>query len=127
MCENRDGARHIMPGGHRIDGESFAQTAIREVHEETGWIVRPESLRTLGWLHVQNLNDAPMDPDLPYPDFLQLVTCGAATERDGGPDADWTDIEGYETSSRLVSIAEARTATPDELLERVFLEIMLAG
>jgi 8-oxo-dGTP pyrophosphatase MutT (NUDIX family) len=127
LCETRDGDRHIVPGGRRIDGESFEQTAAREVHEETGWLLRPESVRTLGWLHLQNLNDAPLSSSLPYPDFLQLVMCGSATERDGGRDANWTDIEGHETSSWLVSADEARASTSNELLELVYLEIMLGG
>jgi 8-oxo-dGTP pyrophosphatase MutT (NUDIX family) len=127
MCENRDGERHLMPGGRRIAGESFADTALREVHEETGWMVERASLRALGWLHLHNLNAPPIDSSLPYPDFLQLVMCGCATERDGGVDANWTDVEGYEISSRLVSITQAQSGTPDELFERIFLNVMLAG
>lgn len=127
LCETRDGERHIVPGGHREEGETFAETAIREVHEETGWIVRPDSIRRLGWLHLQNLNDGPTEPHLPYPDFLQVVVCGSATDRDGGPDSDWTDIEGYETSSQLVSVQQARAATTNDLFDLVYLDRMLAG
>lgn len=127
LCETRDGERHIVPGGHREAGETFTETAVREVHEETGWLIRPETVRTLGWLHLQNLNAGPSEPHLPYPDFLQLVVCGSATERDGGRDADWTDIEGFETSSRLVSVGEARTATMNDLFDLIYLDRMLAG
>lgn len=53
--------------------------------------------------------------------------CGSATDRDGGPDSDWTDIEGYETSSQLVSVQQARAATTNDLFDLVYLDRMLAG
>jgi ADP-ribose pyrophosphatase YjhB (NUDIX family) len=34
-CQNSDG-RHPWPGGRRQPGESYVETAAREVHEETG-------------------------------------------------------------------------------------------
>src|SRR5690242_11830286 len=46
---------HIWPGGRREDGETFEQTAIREVHEETGWQLDPSSLEQLGFLHFEKL------------------------------------------------------------------------
>ena len=49
---NLDGLTHAWPGGRRQPGESFAETAAREVEEETGWLVRPGSFRLLGWLHL---------------------------------------------------------------------------
>jgi hypothetical protein len=67
------------------------------------------------------------NPSLPYPDFLQLVLCGYADERDGGPDVNWTDIEGYETSSRLVSVAEANASSSNELLEFIYLDLTVSG
>jgi hypothetical protein len=54
VCSNPDGI-HAWPGGRREPGETFADTACREVHEETGWILEPDSLRPLGWLHFEHL------------------------------------------------------------------------
>lgn len=121
MCQNRDGERHLVPGGHRIDGETHAETAVREVHEETGWLVRPNSIRPLGWLHFEILGD-PLFPTLPHPDFLQAVVWCTAEERDGGRDADWTDIEGFETSSSLVSPDEARAMSANNLWDLLYLD-----
>lgn len=125
MCQTRDNECHVLPGGRRNDGESFVQTAVREVHEETGWLLRSEAVHAIGWLHLEILNDTPFDPELPYPDFLQLVMCGIAEQRDGGRDIEWTDVEGHETSSRLVSVREAYRSVSNDLLDRVFLELML--
>lgn len=121
LCENAEGC-HLVPGGRRQSGESYRDTAVREVHEETGWLVRPGSLRTVGWLHLENLGTRPRDESLPYPDFLQIVLCGVATERDGGADTQWTDTDGWETGSRLVSPAEARSRSSNDMLDVVYLD-----
>ncbi|WP_330274118.1 hypothetical protein OG205_46670 [Lentzea sp. NBC_00516] len=94
----------------------------REVHEETGWLLDRESLRPLGWLHFEHL--APRRPDhlYPYPDFLQVVFHGTATERAGG--SDWTDTDGYELRSRLVSVAEARRTSLNGPLATTFLDLL---
>ncbi|MGH9245520.1 MAG: NUDIX domain-containing protein [Acidimicrobiales bacterium] len=54
LCTNADGT-HAWPGGRREPGESDAATACREVHEETGWLIEPDTLRSLGWLHFEHL------------------------------------------------------------------------
>lgn len=43
-----------FPGGHVDPGESFAQSAIREVREETGLTVEPEGLHFCGIIHWDN-------------------------------------------------------------------------
>jgi ADP-ribose pyrophosphatase YjhB (NUDIX family) len=122
VCTNVDGASHPWPGGRREPGETLAETARREVHEETGWLIDIASLRRLGWVHIENLEE--MDPELPYPypDLLQVVFACRADERDG--DESWTDTEGYEAESCLMSLDAAHAAVDGDPLSRVFLDLL---
>jgi len=125
-CDNADGG-HPFPGGRRIEGESFADTAAREVHEETGWHIDRSTLRRLGWLRLAHLGPEPAVKKGPYPVFLQVVFTAAAATRDVARDAEWTDIDGYEQSSRLVTLEEARRrSTSTDLLAHVFLDLLIA-
>lgn len=125
FCENLSSS-HPWPGGRRNPGESFADTAVREVHEETGWLVDPDSLHELGWLRLHHLGPNPAaNPGL-YPDFLQIVFVAEARSRDGGlaEDAEWTDVDGYELTSRLVTLDEAVERTSTDMHAQVFLELL---
>lgn len=104
VCE--DETMHIVPGGRREPGESIRQTAVREVHEETGWQVEPDSLRLAGFLRMERLIPAPPDHPYPHPDVLQLIFLGRATRRAADR---WTDTEGYVQHSRLADRAELTT------------------
>lgn len=121
VCTNLNGDSHTWPGGRREPGESHVETACREVHEETGWLVDPDSLEPIGFLHVHNTGD-PL-PSFPHPDVLQLVMVGRATERAA---EEWTDTEGFEVSSRLVPLADAAPVGGGEPLCRPFLELVRA-
>lgn len=96
---------NVWPGGRREPGETMRQTAVREVYEETGYELDPESLRLLGFLHHEHLAPPPADYAYPYPDFLQLVYCGSATKR---PDDGWRDTDGYVQRSWLENPVRAR-------------------
>jgi ADP-ribose pyrophosphatase YjhB (NUDIX family) len=125
ICTNADG-QHPWPGGRREFGESFAETARREVHEETGWMLDPQSIRDLGWLHFEHLSRQPDDHPYPHPDFLQVVATGSACERDRARDG-WVDIEGYEIASELVRIGEVPahlSGDPVGQLSRPFLRLL---
>lgn len=121
VCTN-EGGSHPWPGGRREPGESHAETAVREVYEETGWHVDPASLRALGWLHLRHLAPRRAEDPSPYPDFLQLVLCGQATGRAVAEDAEWQDLDHYELECRPLPLDEARTHG-QELLAPVFLEL----
>jgi ADP-ribose pyrophosphatase YjhB (NUDIX family) len=125
VCENADGYFHAWPGGRREPGETFVETACREVHEETGWRLNPDTLRPMGWLHLQHLNRQPDDHPYPHPDFLQIVYSGKAASRDGGQMASWTDTEGYELRSQLLPLDAACDIVNDSVCN-VFLR-ELAG
>lgn len=127
VCTNRDGLPHPWPGGRREAGESHAETACREVMEETGWTVDPQSLELLGWLHMEKLDPQSADDRYPHPDFLQYVYSGRAVEGPGGRDPEWTDTEGYELSSCLMSLDDAIAKLSDEPLALPFLELLKTG
>jgi 8-oxo-dGTP pyrophosphatase MutT (NUDIX family) len=118
-------ARHVWPGGRRRPGESFAETAAREVEEETGWLLRPGSFHLLGWLHIEHLGPVADDHPYPHPGYCQVVGAAEAVERRGGVDGDWTDTEGQEVSSELMTIADGAQAVEKEPLGRVFLDLSL--
>jgi 8-oxo-dGTP pyrophosphatase MutT (NUDIX family) len=119
-CHNRDGT-HLWPGGRREPGETFEGTAIREVLEETGWRLDPQSLRQLGWLHFEYLSERPTDWPFPHPDFVQLVYTGIAVRREMAPDGkDWSDEDGWEQSSDLVPWHELDA----DVLTAPFLELV---
>lgn len=107
VCTNRDGVSHVLPGGGREPDESCADTACREIHEETGWLLDPDSIEPIGWLHLVNLGD-PVPP-FPYPDAVHLIVTARATERAA---AEWTDTEGYELTSRLAPLADVAAVDP---------------
>jgi ADP-ribose pyrophosphatase YjhB (NUDIX family) len=125
LCENEDSV-HPWPGGRRNPAETHAETAAREVHEETGWLLDGSDLEFLGWLHLTHLAPQPDDYRFPYPDFLQFVYTATASQRDGGPDVEWSDTEGYEQSSRLVTVEQALARTSTDALVQIFLKVLAA-
>ena len=70
ILSNRDEI-HILPGGRREIGETYVQTLVREVQEETGWTVHVREL--LGVRHFHHLTPRPAGHTFPYPDFFQLI------------------------------------------------------
>jgi 8-oxo-dGTP pyrophosphatase MutT (NUDIX family) len=124
VCQNADGVFHAWPGGRRQPSETHAQTAAREVLEETGWLIDTTSLKRLGWLHLQHLRSQPPDHPYPHPDWLQVVYTAPALQRVGGPDISWTDKEGYELTSQLCTPEEAIPLVTGDPLCAVFLRAL---
>lgn len=54
----RDTTSFILPGGKLEQGESAAQAAVREVHEELGLRVSPQELSLLGRFRAAAANEA---------------------------------------------------------------------
>jgi 8-oxo-dGTP pyrophosphatase MutT (NUDIX family) len=106
VCRDPD-QLHVIPGGRREAGESLAQTAVREVHEETGWHLDPGALTQLGFLHLQHLAPKPDGYAYPYPDFTQLVFTGRTVGRAVDVEAEWSDTDGYVVGCQLMDPAEA--------------------
>lgn len=123
ICQEPDGKWMLLPGGMREPGETFQQTAVREVHEETGWVIDQSSLEQIGWIHYEHLRPPPAGHRYPHPDFLNVVFAGDAVVRDSDPDTEWTDTDGYIQRSVAVPPSEARRiVVPTDHLAGVFLE-----
>jgi ADP-ribose pyrophosphatase YjhB (NUDIX family) len=125
ICTNKHGKSHPWPGGRREPGESYVETGCREVHEETGWLLDPESLQHIGWLHFEHQLGRPSLHRWDSADFLMTVYVGRARDRDGGRDNDWSDTEGHELSSALMTIDDAiALVAPQEPSAVPFLEVV---
>jgi 8-oxo-dGTP pyrophosphatase MutT (NUDIX family) len=120
VCTDVSGAVDVLPGGRREPGETMVETVCREIHEETGWALIPDTLDQIGFLHLRNLGD-PMPP-YPYPDALHVVMTGEAGERAGD---DWIDTEGFVVSSELRPLASL-APTMISAASWVFVEALLA-
>ncbi|MEZ4615719.1 MAG: NUDIX hydrolase [Caldilineaceae bacterium] len=81
---------HIIPGGRREAGETLAETAAREVLEETGWQVTIGEL--LGFVHFQRLTPQPPDVEFTGAEFVQLVYRATAKSYHG----EGREVNGYE-------------------------------
>ena len=108
---------HIVPGGRREAGESFVETVVREVLEETGWQVTVGPL--LGFKHFHYLTPQPPEVSAPYPDFVQLVYVAKAVFY--RPEA--KEQNGYELGAAFVE----RTALAVSQSEQLFLQAALAA
>ncbi len=62
---------NLIPGGRPDAGETPEETAIREVGEETGWLVKP--IKMIGFRHFFHLEPRSPKTDRPYPDFIQPI------------------------------------------------------
>jgi len=109
MVTDPDGSFHVMPGGRRETSEDEQRTLRREIAEETGYSVAAAT--RIGHLAFEHLTPCPPGYPYPYPSFIQslfVVEAGAfrraAIVRDG-----------WETSSRLISIPAALSKVrPDQ-------------
>lgn len=123
LCTNADGISHVLPGGRREEGESPGDAAIREVHEETGWLLDRSTIREVGWLHFRYRTPVAAEfQRYPHPDFVHVVYMAEATERDASQGGAWSDTEGYVIDSRVVTVEEASEAVAELLLDHTLLQ-----
>jgi hypothetical protein len=104
VCQTPKGGWHPWPGGRREPNESYQETACREVHEKTGWFLGPDSFETWAGFTFNIYGLHPTGTRIP-PGLPAGCLRRECTE------VDWTDTDGYEVTSRLVSIVEARGLT----------------
>jgi ADP-ribose pyrophosphatase YjhB (NUDIX family) len=101
LVRNRDGERHVTPGGRLEAGESVEDAARREVREETGWALGP--LTPLGFHHFQHLGERPADFAYVWRDFVQPIFIADAARYDRAA----LDRTQLEAGSRLTSVGRA--------------------
>jgi 8-oxo-dGTP pyrophosphatase MutT (NUDIX family) len=118
VVQDPDG-QHILPGGRRERGESYAETAIREVLEETGWQVTIGPL--LGCKHFHQVTPATTESFPAQPDFTQLVYVAYAVNY--RPEA--KEENGYELGAAFVALQQLAQMKITES-ERLFLQAALA-
>ena len=70
----------LTVGGRREPDETVEQTLIREVGEESGWVVTP--ITTIGFVHVHHLDGQRPDWARPAPDFVGPIFAAAAVRYD---------------------------------------------
>lgn len=82
------GVADCFPGGGAEGEETVAETASREVLEETGWHIDPNTIKVLGWMHVRSYVDPSADHPFPHPDGFMTVVhanrCGRSADRRNG-------------------------------------------
>ncbi|GHO49449.1 NUDIX hydrolase [Ktedonospora formicarum] len=109
---------HLLPGGHRENGETFEETLRREVLEESGWSIQPP-LRFLGIRHMQH---SVPHPPYPFPNHLQLVYCANA----GNYHPEAREKDGYELGAAFYDPDQLATL-PLSQEDRGFLQAAFTG
>lgn len=112
-----------FPGGGAAHGESAAETARREVLEETGWHVDVDSIEVLGWIHLESF--AAWNPDLGFPHPDQFMTVLRAARAQAEPNQQtWIDTEGFVVRSEFVPLGEMPSEIAHSALSRVYLDLI---
>lgn len=116
VMQDRDGTRHILPGGRLEAGESPETAVRREVSEESGWTLG--QVEPLGFMHFRYLDQKPSD--YPYSSFMQMVHVATALNHT----SDHVIEDDLVIGSELVPVAEVRHL-PLTARERLFLDAVM--
>jgi 8-oxo-dGTP pyrophosphatase MutT (NUDIX family) len=119
---NRDGVPDCFPGGGAEPGETTAETAQREVWEETGWHIDVDTIEVLGWIHLEALDEYDPAHGFPHPDSFMTVVRVAPSHADDDRSDEWLDHDGYVQRSRFVALAELPAAIHNDRIAPVFLD-----
>jgi 8-oxo-dGTP pyrophosphatase MutT (NUDIX family) len=70
----------LIIGGRCENGEAVEETLLREVAEESGWVVKP--IAVIGFIHVRHIDDQRPDWGRPAPDFIDPLFAVEAVKYD---------------------------------------------
>ena len=91
-----------LPGGGQEEGESDIETLVREVREETGCTVIPETVREFGYIEEKRKG---FREDMIFHQFSRLYFCEVSDERG---DTEYSDNEKkYGMQFRMYTVDEA--------------------
>ena len=88
----------LLAGGHPEADESLAEALVREIAEETGWLVSP--ICVFGFVHCRHLDTRRPDWNRPFPEWVDPMFVSRADSF--SPDL----LKPGETPSRLVPWTE---------------------
>ena len=89
LVRRRDDGTWGLPGGGVEAGETWAQAAVRECREESGWDVRVDGL--LG-VYSDPATQVHRYPDGAQRHFVGVVVTAVAVRRAGAPDDEVTEV-----------------------------------
>jgi 8-oxo-dGTP pyrophosphatase MutT (NUDIX family) len=118
-----NGNADCLPGGGAEPGETVAETAYREVWEETAWHIDPARIHVLGWMHIESF--AAADPNFPFPHpdaFMTVVH--ALPVRAEDTHATWSDVDGFIARSAFVDLNSLPEAILKSPLHAPYLDIV---
>lgn len=118
---NPNGVPDCLPGGGAHPGETIVDTAAREVWEETGWHIDPDSVDVLGWIHLESLYE--FNPALPFshPDSFMTVVYARLLRGQNHPGG-WQDTDGYVVRSEFLAVDEMPVQAKTDPISRLFLD-----
>lgn len=98
IIDDPSGCPQLLAGGRPKGNETIKETLVREVAEETGWLVSLVGL--IGYIHCRHLDEQRPDWGRPAPDWLDLMAVAHANSLDA------SRIGANEPSSRMVPWSE---------------------
>jgi 8-oxo-dGTP pyrophosphatase MutT (NUDIX family) len=105
LTRDQHGYPDCFPGGGADDGETIAETARREVWEETGWHIDVDTIAVIGWIHLESLSEPSPDRPFPSPDVFMTVLQVEPSHAEAGHET-WIDTEGFILESRFIAVED---------------------